>query len=821
MEGLTHANALKLFYGILTKISKNQASSSQKIASGLLTIIEKTIFLNSIAEAAQSNKGIPSAQQFELANFLLKRWDAKENILLHSGHQGHTFYIGIKKQVINNNVTITFIINNFNMTAVEKNIQVTKNENDFYPHVLRFEISTKVEGSKKGKKRQSFVQEEKQLAQYIAILQGSTVAGQHYIQKHKTPLTRIQKRNLGTIKKELIKNNKEKLLLFFLEIKSKVIDNGFLSLGKFQEYLESTDFDAFLTSSINIWCQIKNDLTLKAHLQQFMQTKICLDFIYTPSTYGLNMFKRDQEFEKTQPSFPLQRIGNCTVFNLKTALYPLAGLDWRKKEDQQKIIQLNFDIQEQIAEIIKKAVPNIEKQMPNSLEISQIPFPFPAGSFHKELGDAIQLRRKNKSIEARDLLLNLCNSNCDDGFVFAELGLIYDNDFQDSKSALQYYLRALEFMDDPEIFLNVAIIYQSSDSNAALRYFSLAAEINPNSSQIYFNQAMMCYSGKDYDGCLNYIKKLILLHPEKPENYLLRGQLLLEIGRKNEGLSDICRSYYLGLRTTDFYFTLVKYHYSNFLELLAQINIFCVLIDTNKNDKDLLIKNYTDLSIQMINIDNIHQFLKTEYGYMEKYHSEIIKVNSIKNDSSIQETLVFLKRGVKKMSNVERKLSKISKLINSLVLDNGLTRESGVLEVQTTDELARSHVLASNPGDILQLDPITQSLTDLRDIFEIDNAQAALERTAGVMSETTVDAGLVRRAEALNLQTASEIRSDSAKSEQLSGAFGERAGIPHPSPVPLASQPFAPLATAFKVVENVATSSLAPSLPPVNKKNGH
>ena len=127
------------------------------------------------------------------------------------------------------------------------------------------------------------------------------------------------------------------------------------------------------------------------------------------------------------------------------ALYPLAGLDWRNVKQIENIKHLNIDIALELVALVDKSIPSGTK-LPN---VEEIPFPMPAGRAIMEVNQSRRLRNENKLCEAESLMVKVCQTYIDDGYAFAELGIIYDQLLKNEKATLAY-VEALKLINDPD-----------------------------------------------------------------------------------------------------------------------------------------------------------------------------------------------------------------------------------------------------------------------------------------------------------------------------------------------------------------------------------
>jgi tetratricopeptide (TPR) repeat protein len=553
VEGMPSKDALKLFYNVLNKICKDVQHRSHAAAHKLLPILAKTIYLSEIA-----SENIVDRSK-SLALFLLNAQG--EKILVRSGYYGHTFYVGIEKRTALDSMEIYFVINNFNTTAAERNIQRTRGENDFSPYVIKLTTSKFSQDSKKNKhkKFEDNSEEVLELAFYLSIIQRSTAESRVFVADLKEKkLTEKQKKKIDKIK-ETLKPQKEKILAHIRT--ANIYQNGFFCLTTFQTYIKSNTFNNYVGQLVPSWNEVRNTEILLCYLLQQIQTLVCSDIIYCPWKYNLRFLTRDQESENKRPSSIIQRIGNCTIHNLKIGLYSLAGFDWREQEQLELITNLNIDISLMTISLIKTAEPGIVENLPVA---NTIPMPLPSTIAVTEIREAHILLESQKLQEAKDIMVAACKKYKDDGYAFFELGLIFDRLLEIDK-AIKCYLNALESITSSEIHTNIGICYaEKNDYQKAFEHFNLALHLNPYDRNAYFNRVTAFCNIESYSKALEDIEALLRLDPQNPEYHLLKGKLLCVISKFSEAWPYLAFAQKNCIKDADFFLTMFGYYFNTF-----------------------------------------------------------------------------------------------------------------------------------------------------------------------------------------------------------------------------------------------------------------
>ncbi len=567
-EGMQPEKPLILLYDVLSRIAKDSRHRSCKVASKLLPTLKRTIYLKENETLNFYNHTASMTYCDKLATYIMRQQlGSKEAFLVHSGHLRHTFYVNVLTHVKKEEIEINFVINNFNSTAIEMNQQVNEEENDFYPYINRLVV---VRQERNGRVRKNFHDEIKQVSFYFMMIHRSSTEKRFYIKQiSDKKITRSQRKTYERTLKYLEKKQNKQLLLEHM-LKHIVDVDGFFSWKKFRQFVKEKLFNDFIDQlTENIWKTVIADEKIHLYLLQHIQTLICLDVLYHPDLYGCTLLLHKPDLERTFPSYPIQRMGNCTVHNLKAALYIQNDLSWHRKDDYQLLLHLNIDIDMMVIKIVRDTVPDIERKIP---DISKLSMPIPVSKISSEIECAKKLRDQGKLEEAKDILLKACKEDPEETYAFAHLGMIYEQLHQLDK-ALDAYLKALELTDnDPDIWSNCAIVYsQKGQVDKAMECFDEAIKYNPFSPNIYLNRGHLLYEQKEYQRCLEDINELLKLEPDNAEHILLRGKLLLDMCNVKQGIVDVNRAYDMGLRSNDLYFTAFKIYYQCFEYFYDQI----------------------------------------------------------------------------------------------------------------------------------------------------------------------------------------------------------------------------------------------------------
>lgn len=566
LEGMRPSVSLKLFNCVLKEISKKNDHRSRLTVIPLLKILNKTIYLHEMGQKSLG-KVIYSEDHKKLSETLLnKTLNSSQKLLIRSGHHRHTFYVGVIQETTQQDIIVRFSLGNFNRTAESKNIRNTEygeKENDFYPYVIALKIPRCEKPGHKQKVRKKLSDEEiSECAFYITFLQRSSSEGNIFARKASKKLTGIQAIGISRFKKALYARREE----LFSHIKSQdLTQDGFFSLERFQKYLENKNLNDFLGSILpDDFVDKSVDHDMYWHELQFVQTLICLDVIYSPWEYGAKLLARDYNFERTQPSFPIQRIGNCTIYSLKMALYPLAGLDYRDSKQIESIKHLNIDIALKVVDLIKELLPKNFKLS----DVDSVPFPVPPGCAIKEITEARKLRSEGKLDGAKQVMLQACQTYEADPYAWAELGIVFD-ELKDNKQAIEQYKKSLMILDDPDVHTNLAICYATDNRlQKAKEHLDLAVDLNPYSCQTYYNRMQLFYQQRLFDCALKDVDKLLQLDPNNPEYFLLKGRLLCHMKRDSEGLNHIVLAYDKGLKTNDLFYLIFQLQKGSFIHFM-------------------------------------------------------------------------------------------------------------------------------------------------------------------------------------------------------------------------------------------------------------
>ena len=86
----------------------------------------------------------------------------------------------------------------------------------------------------------------------------------------------------------------------------------------------------------------------------------------------------------------------------------------------------------------------------------------------------------------------------------------------------------------------------SGDYNAALKYFNIAIEIDPQSVEAYNNRGLVLGIMGDYSSALQDFNKSIQIDPDNAEAYKSRGITKLHLNQKGAGCQDLTQAAKMG-----------------------------------------------------------------------------------------------------------------------------------------------------------------------------------------------------------------------------------------------------------------------------------
>lgn len=98
---------------------------------------------------------------------------------------------------------------------------------------------------------------------------------------------------------------------------------------------------------------------------------------------------------------------------------------------------------------------------------------------------------------------------------------------------------------NPSVAVKIAQYYSNvvKDSNKSLQYYDIAAKINPNNAEIYYNSALIKINNQREDEGLELLNKSIKLDSKTSKYYRTLGTLYLNKGKNEEAIKAIRKAY--------------------------------------------------------------------------------------------------------------------------------------------------------------------------------------------------------------------------------------------------------------------------------------
>lgn len=560
LDGMNPIVPLILMQHILEIIANIPHYRSKTIASQLIPHLQRTTYLKDIEENMYNAKQ-PNVSFTDLATKLIMlRTGYSESFMLHSGHFQHTFYVNVYAAVSRETIKVEFVIHNFNFTAKRFNQRHIPDENSFYPFVLRL-TTGRLKDKQRAKKINDLQSEIETVSFYLRTLIQTHREGGFYQKQTAMPMLSKKQHNYLDRFKNKVGKYRDAILG---HIRPQMLDdNGRFSLAKMRQVLGNWDSIVDILNHIeNFWGSI-DEPTLKGcfpYIQESLQTIILVDIVYLPHLYGMPLLQNitaPDDIAQYRP-YALQHVGNCTVHNMKSALYALANLDWRQKENYQRLLNLNFDINYQLILLFLGRYPDIHTHY----DRSKILPPFPRCIIEDELSKAKRHMDAKEFLQAKAVLELAIKKDPDNAIAYGNLALVHE-ELQDWASAFHCYNEAIDRLEDFTLLTNRAILLMDKmgKQQEALTDFAHSVECNPYAVNTYYNRAVLYHKIRDESKFIADVDRMIELEPENLDNYLFKGQALLDFRKMIDGIVCVNRAYELGLRSHNLFFTGFKLNY--------------------------------------------------------------------------------------------------------------------------------------------------------------------------------------------------------------------------------------------------------------------
>lgn len=140
------------------------------------------------------------------------------------------------------------------------------------------------------------------------------------------------------------------------------------------------------------------------------------------------------------------------------------------------------------------------------------------------------------------------------------------------------------------------------DSSKGLYYYTLASQVNPNNSDVYYNMALIQYKNQRVDEAVSLLKKSISLDSKNPKYYRALGNIYLEQNKNEEGISQIRKAYNLDkddiatLNNAAYYYIYVEH---NVNRAMSNIKAAFEGIDETTSDsvREIITDNYNRIKV--------------------------------------------------------------------------------------------------------------------------------------------------------------------------------------------------------------------------------
>ncbi len=140
------------------------------------------------------------------------------------------------------------------------------------------------------------------------------------------------------------------------------------------------------------------------------------------------------------------------------------------------------------------------------------------------------------------------------------------------------------------------------DSSKGLYYYTLASEIKPDNSEVYYKMALIQYNNQRVDEAVDLLKKSISLNSKDPKYYRTLGCIYLEQNKSEDGMSQIRKAYDIDnndiatLNDAAYYYIYVEHNISR-----AMTNIKAayegITETTSSTEKQIITDNYNRIKV--------------------------------------------------------------------------------------------------------------------------------------------------------------------------------------------------------------------------------
>ncbi len=485
------------------------------------SLLQKMLFISVMGDTFVDN----AEARLKLARHII---ETRQPYVLQSGYFHHAFYIEIRPV---SGTQTQIIVHNFNLMARKFNRQVEPGENYFYPYVLVLNGGAE------------------SVSEYIRVAMISrTHAGNQMRQQKKFQSASVRNPRMLEYEKEILDQFCRTRLFDRRDaILNQVLPqiqgaDGNADIGRLAALMQEKPFEAVMRTVFadlfadRSFCELVWPLVKKNpyYVYEHFQKLIWVSLIYEP--YRLHPeFSRHPQEEQFAP-YGLQRTGNCTVFNMKAALYSALGLNTMREADRDTVQSLNQGLLVTAMRALRLTDPAIQAEIlkspakapelsPEGIEIIQ------NGFAHAQAG-----RYPEAKAQYETYIRNHPNSPLG----HAQMAKLMDRQGK-HKSAIYHYKEAIARAPyDFRLYMNLAIDYQQlGNIKRAAKNYKHAIELNPYDNTVYFNRGGWHGCQKKWQAAINDYTAAIIRAPSDARAHYQRGTCYAELKDYANAESDL------------------------------------------------------------------------------------------------------------------------------------------------------------------------------------------------------------------------------------------------------------------------------------------